>query len=101
MRGVHDARGWLGDQQRLELAGPPTRFFLDLAGCGFGWGLPGVDHAHGYLPAPPPGDEPVSPNEQRPLLIINQGRPSRWCHADEPMIQVPAIRQLYVRGAQV
>ena len=32
VRGVHDARGRLSEQQRLELPGPPAGFLLDLAG---------------------------------------------------------------------
>jgi hypothetical protein len=32
MGGVHDARGRLGNQQRLELPGAPAGFFSDLAG---------------------------------------------------------------------
>ena len=45
--------------------------------------------------------EPVPPDEQHPALIIEQDGPGGWCHADEPVIEVPAVRQLDIGGAQV
>ena len=62
--------------------------------------LAGVDLANGDLPAPGAGDEPVPP-QQQDALIADSDAARAGRGADQPVIQVAAVRQFDVGEADV
>ncbi len=71
MHRIRKSRCGLYSQQRPQLAGTTAGLLFDFAGCAVCWVLARLNLAEGNFPAVRAGDEPVPPQQQNPLLLID------------------------------
>lgn len=95
--GVHQSVGRFHGHQGPQFAGAPARLLLHLPRRRGGDVLAVLDHPRGEFPAPAVGDEPVPPQEQYLVGLVDHGGRGDGPEPDEEVVQMPAVGENDVR----
>lgn len=96
VRTVHHADHRLERQQVGHCLGPPSGLFLDLTSRRSRTILALVHDAARQLPAPLISHEPMPPQHQHPISIIDNRRDRHPLQPDHVMLETPTARRLHI-----